>query len=262
MRVAAIVESRMTSRRLPGKNLKPILGRPMVSRLMERLRRSALIDVVCLATSVDASDAPLETVAKAEGVACHRGSLEDVLDRVLAAARSVEADAIVEITGDCPLADPGIIDAAIRRYQRGDVDYVINVLDRLTFPVGFDVQVYGVSLLAEVARLASDPGDRVDVTPFIYHHADRYRVLNLLAPPELDRPQYRLCVDYPEDFEVVTAVYEALYPRTPAFTAFDMMAFLDAHPQIARRNTGREDAFGIPASVGPVHHEVMTLHAS
>lgn len=262
MRIAAIVESRMSSRRLPGKNLRPILGRPMVARLMERLRRVALVDVVCLATSTDESDAPLEAVARQEGVACHRGSLDDVLDRVLAAARSIGADVIVEITGDCPLADPGIVDAAIRRFLRGDVDYVINVLDRLTFPVGFDVQVYGVSLLAEAARLATDPGDRVDVTPFIYHHADRYRVLNLLAPPELDRPQYRLCVDYPEDFEVVTAIYEALYPQCPAFTAGDMMEFLDAHPEIARRNTRREDAFGIPSSVGPVCHEVLTLHAA
>jgi spore coat polysaccharide biosynthesis protein SpsF len=261
MRIAAIVESRMTSRRLPGKNLRPILGRPMVARLMERLRRVALIDVVCLATSTDESDAPLVAVARQEGAACHRGSLDDVLGRVLAAAQSVGADAIVEITGDCPLADPGIIDAAIRRYQSGDVDYVINVLDRRTFPDGFDVQVYGVPLLAEVARLTADPTDRVDVTPYIYHHADRYRVLNLLAPPELDRPQYRLSVDYLEDFEVVTAIYEALYPRDPAFTAFDIMALLDAHPGIARRNAWRAEALGFPTSVGPVRHEVMALHA-
>jgi spore coat polysaccharide biosynthesis protein SpsF len=262
MRIAAIVESRMTSRRLPGKSLKPILGRPMVSRLIERLRRSRLMHEVCLATSLDPTDTPLEEVARGEGIACYRGSLEDVLDRVLCAAKSVQADVIVEVTGDCPLADPGIIDAAIRRYQQGDLDYLINVLDRLTFSVGFDVQVYAVALLEEVARLASDPSDRTDVTPFIYHHADRYRVLNLLAPPELERPQYRLCVDYPEDFEVVSAIYEALYPLDPGFTAFEIVAFLDRHPEIARRNTARRDAFGIPSSLGPVRHEVMSLHVA
>jgi spore coat polysaccharide biosynthesis protein SpsF len=100
------------------------------------------------------------------------------------------------------------------------------------------------------------------VTPFIYHHADRYRVLNLLAPPELERPQYRLCVDYPEDFEVVSAIYEALYPLDPGFTAFEIVAFLDRHPEIARRNTARRDAFGIPSSLGPVRHEVMSLHVA
>ncbi len=262
MRVAAIVESRMGSRRLPGKTLRPLLGRPMVCRLIERVRRAALVDVVCLATSVDPSDVPLEELARGEGVACYRGSLEDVLGRTVGAARSVQADLIVEITGDCPLVDPGIVDAAVRRYGQGDADYLINVLDRLSFPIGFDVQVYSRSLLEEVEGLATDPDDRANVTPYIYHHPERYRVVNLLAPPALDRPGYRLCVDYPEDFAVIAAIYEALYPQNPAFTAYDIVAFLDRHPTLARQNTLREDAFVFPSSGGRARHEVLSLHAS
>jgi spore coat polysaccharide biosynthesis protein SpsF len=258
-KVVALVESRMTSRRLPGKNFKPILGRPMLSRLLERLRRARSLDAICLATSVDPSDAVLEELARGEGIACHRGSLEDVLDRVLGAARSVNADVIVEITGDCPLVDPQVVDAAVARYLRGDVDYVANVLNRLTFPIGFDVQVYGVSLLAEIAGLTSDPDDRVNVTPFIYHHPERYRLLNLQAPPALARPFYRLCVDHPEDFELITAVYESLYPHNPAFTGADVIAFLDQHPQLAGKNNTRPDAFECPQVPGELRQEVLAL---
>jgi spore coat polysaccharide biosynthesis protein SpsF len=260
-RVVALVESRMTSRRLPGKNFKPILGRPMLARLLERLRRARSVDAICLATSVDPSDAVLEELAHGEGIACHRGSLEDVLDRVLGAARSVNGDVIVEITGDCPLVDPQVIDAAVARYLRGDADYVANVLNRLTFPIGFDVQIYGVPLLAETATLTSDPEDRVNVTPYIYHHPERYRLLNLQAPPELARPFYRLCVDHPEDFEVITAVYEALYPRNPAFSGRDVIAFLDQHPELVGRNNQRPDAFECPQVPGPLREEVLALHA-
>jgi len=261
MRVAAIIESRMTSRRLPGKNLRPIAGRPMLGRLIDRLKRAQTLDVICLATSVDPSDAPLEDFARSEGIARHRGSLEDVLDRVLSAAKSVRADLLVEVTGDCPLMDPGIIDAAVRRFQHGGVDYLINVLDKLSFPIGFDVQVYPVALLEEVARLTQDPEDRVNVTPFIYHNADRYRVVNLLAPPALDRPGYRLCVDYPEDFAIVSAIYEALLPVKPDFTAFDIVAFLDAHPELAAMNTALPGAFGFPVSRGGARHERLEIHA-
>lgn len=262
MKIAAIVESRLTSRRLPGKNLMPMLGRPMLGRLFDRLKCAKTVDVICLATSLDESDTPLAEFASAEGVACHRGSLEDVLDRVLSAARSTGADLIVEVTGDCPLIDPGIIDAAVRRYLEGGVDYLVNVLDRLSFPIGFDVQIYSSKALEDVARLATDPSDRVNVTPYFYHNADRYRVINLLAPPELDRPRYRLCVDYPEDFALVSAIHEALLPRNPAFTAFDIVRWLDARPDVAAMNIGVPNAFGAPVSKGSIRHETLCIHGS
>jgi spore coat polysaccharide biosynthesis protein SpsF len=259
MRVGAIVESRMTSTRLPGKNLKAILGRPMLERLLERLKRCRLVDVVCVATSDQAPDDPLQQLAERAGVTCYRGSLDDVLGRTLSAAQSVRADVIVEISGDCPLIDPGIVDAAVRRYLRGNVDYLVNVLDRLTFPIGFDVQVFGVKLLDEVSRLTSDAYDRTHVTPYFYRHAQSYRVVNLLAPERLDRPRYRLCVDYPEDLELVSAVYAALHPANPAFDAFDVVGFLDAHAELAALNTTRPDAFTFPTSSGGVRHEVLEL---
>lgn len=260
MKVAAIIESRMSSTRLPGKNLKPILGRPMLSRLLERLKRSRLIDVICLATSVDPADAPLEELAGGEGLACYRGSLEDVLHRTLGAANSVGADVIVEITGDCPLIDPAIIDAAIRRYKKQDVDYVCNVLDRLSFPIGFDVQVYSTALLSEVDGLATEEYDRANVTPYVYHHPERYRLLNLLAPPELDRPRYRLCVDYVDDFNLVTTIFETLYPADSGFTAFDIVRFLDENPVLAQSNIGRDDAFEFPSSGDQARQEVVTFN--
>ncbi len=258
-RIVAVVESRMSSTRLPGKNLKPILGRPMVSRLLERVKQSAAVNVICLATSRDPSDDPLEAVARAEGVACYRGSLEDVLSRTLEAAQSVHGDVIVEITGDCPLIDPSIIDAMLSRYLKGGFDYVANVLDHLSFPIGLDVQLFAVDLLAKINRLTNRPYDRANVTPFIYQNPQRYRLLNLYAPPGLHRPQYRLCVDYPQDFDVVTTIYETLYPQNPHFDASDMIQLLDARPDLARHNTSREDAFLFPTSGGAATQDMLSV---
>ena len=250
----------MSSSRLPGKALKPLYGRPMVTWLMERLQRCRTVDVVCLATSSQDDDDPLERTANDAGIECYRGPLDDVLGRVLGAAKSVEADLIVEMTGDCPLADPAIVDAAVERYLRGGYDYLINLLDGFTFPNGFDIQVYSVELLEEVSRLANDPQDRVDVTPYIYHNADRYRCLNLLAPEALDRPRYRLCVDHEEDFEAVSRIFEALHPAKPEFNAFDIVRFLDERPDLASMNTNGEDAYLHPSSRGGhVDREVLQV---
>lgn len=260
-RVVALVESRMASTRLPGKNLLSILGKPMLARLLERLKRCRMVDELCVATTRDAADDALEALARAEGVACYRGSVDDVLERTLHAATALGADVIVEITGDCPLIDPAIIDAAVRRYLRGGVDYVANVLDRLSFPVGFDVQVYSRVALAEVSDLTDDPFDRGNVTPFFYRNPQRYRLLNLFAPPALDRP-YLLCVDYPADFEVVTAVYEALYPRRAAFDAFEIIGFLDDHKDLARRNA-RSVPIDYPHSTdASAAQEELSFHAA
>jgi spore coat polysaccharide biosynthesis protein SpsF len=258
MRVVATVRSRMSSSRLPGKHLKPILGQPMARRLLERLKRCQKVDAVCLATSAEPPDDVLEEIAGTEGVACYRGSLDDVLGRLIGAAQSLDADIVADITGDCPLIDPGIVDAAVTRYLTGGCDYLTNVLDVLSFPIGFDVQLYSAGLLREVSRLTSDPYDRGNVSPFIYRNPQRYRLLNLRAPENLDRPRYRLCVDYQEDLDLVREIYEALYPVRADFDADDIVRFLDSRPELTARNTTRPDSFVFPQAGGAAKQEVMS----
>ncbi|MFP6757438.1 MAG: NTP transferase domain-containing protein, partial [Alphaproteobacteria bacterium] len=122
MTAAIIVEARMGSTRLPGKHMRPLSGRPMIARLLERLKRSRAA-TICLATTTRTEDDLLEAWAREAGVSCHRGAVNDVLGRVLGAARHCGVDVIAEITGDCPLADPALIDQAIHRHAKGDADY-------------------------------------------------------------------------------------------------------------------------------------------
>lgn len=259
MRIGAFVESRFSSRRLPGKNAKPILGQPMLSRLLERLKQSRLVDVVCVATSDETSDDLIEEIALHSGASCCRGSLDDVLLRVLNAAKSNNVDVIVEITGDCPLVDAKIVDATVKRYLKGDFDYVTNILDRLTFPIGFDVQVFSTKVLEQVSKLTEDPMDRSNVTSYIYHHSDQFKLLNLFAPAKLDRPKYRLCVDYPEDFSVISQIYESLYPANKYFSCYDIVSFLDDNLELSRKNTNGENLFEFPTSNGRARQEEMDI---
>ena len=259
MTAAIIVEARMGSTRLPGKHMRPLRGRPMIARLLERLKRSRAAATICLATTTRSEDDLLEAWAREAGVVCHRGAVDDVLGRVLGAARQCGAEVIAEITGDCPLADPALIDQAIRRYAKGDADYVANILDRLTYPIGLDVQVYGVDLLAEVDRLCLDPAQRVDVTPYIYGHGDRYRLVNMDAPPQLCRPRYRLCVDFADDLAMIAEIYDALYPAKEDFDTGEIVALLDRRPDLVACNASVSDPFACPESGGAAIHELMPL---
>jgi spore coat polysaccharide biosynthesis protein SpsF len=231
-RIVATIEARMTSSRLPGKVLMPIGGVPALGMMVERLQRSQTITGICLATTTNADDDPLAALAREVGIDCHRGSEPDVLGRVLDAADSVAADVIVETTGDCPMIDPGLLDACVLAYLADDVHYCSNSLTP-GLPDGLDVQVFSTALLREVAAATDDPADREHVSLYIYEHPERYRIRNVTAPASVRRPDWRWTVDTEDDLAFVRTVVDALGRDV---TARDAVRWLDDHPEVVARN--------------------------
>ena len=229
--IVATIEARMGSSRLPGKVLMPILGKPALAHLIERLQRARRIDQIVLATTVNSADDALEELSRSMGVGVYRGSEDDVLDRVMRAAGSVQADDIVEITGDCTLLCPQVIDHAIEIYLREDVDIVSNTW-KPSYPQGIDVQVYSFRLLADVAQRVSDPVYREHVSLYFYEHPELYCIHLFEAPSEFRAPDWRFQLDYPEDLEFIRSVYGELYPENPEFSLHDIFALLARKPEL------------------------------
>ncbi len=232
----------MTSTRLPGKVLAEAEGQPMLALMIERLQFAPTLDQIVIATTTNAADDPIEALACKLGVGCWRGSEDDVLQRVLDAARAYDAEVIVELTGDCPLIDPKVVDGAIREYRAVGADYVSNVLTR-SYPIGMDTQVFATDVLADVARRTTDPTDREHVSLYIYRHPEIYSLANVSAPREEARPELRLTLDTAEDLAVIRAVFAALRRVAKDFTVGDAIAFLDAHPGIAALNSAIEHRY-------------------
>ncbi|MHB1328390.1 MAG: cytidylyltransferase domain-containing protein [Gemmatimonadales bacterium] len=231
MKTVITVEARMRSTRLPGKVLRPILSQPMLALMIERLRRVRLADEIVVATTVHEADEPIVALAEALGVGCYRGSEDDVLSRVLGAATEAGAELVVETTADCPLIDPGVIDQVIQTFITNDVDYCANVLSP-TYPRGMDVQVFPTAVLADVAAQTNDPDDREHVSLYIYQHPDQYRLLNVASGLDPAVASLRLTVDTPEDYELVSRIYQELYPIERRFTLHDILALLARYPEM------------------------------
>jgi spore coat polysaccharide biosynthesis protein SpsF len=211
-RVVASIEARMGSSRLPGKALMDVNGEPALKRVVNRLRRCKTLDDVIVATSTSAADDPLAEWCEHNDIRCHRGSEDDVLQRVVDAHRAALSDIVVEITGDCVLTDPAILDLGVETFFAHDADVVTNCGSVLTWPMGVYVQVFPLVLLEEVARTVHDSAVREHVSLYFYEHPERYRAINLLAPAPWRAPDYRLQLDYPEDLMFITEVYRALEP--------------------------------------------------
>ena len=236
MKIVSTIEARMSSTRLPGKTLNEIVGKPMLELLIERLKRAKKVAEIVVATTAEPEDEFITRLAERIGVKWFRGSSEDVLDRVLQAAKAHQADIIVEMTGDNPLLEPQLVDEAIDIYLNGDYDYVSNAIKE-TYPDGLNVQVFSVAMLDEVARTTNDPADRENVSLYIYEHPEKYRLFNMEAPPEYRYPEYRWTVDTDEDFQFAGAIYENLYYQKPDFSIADIMQLLKEKPELLKINT-------------------------
>ena len=206
MKVVIIVQARMSSRRVPGKVLKPIAGRPMLQWVMECMAASKEADGLLLATSDDPSDDAVEAYAKENDWPCFRGPLDDVAGRYLLAAEHVQADGIVRISGDSPILPYALIDRAIAMFREGNCDLVTNVKIR-SYPKGASVEVFTPDILRKMIANLDSAEDREHVTPWLYRQED-VRIRDFVHDPIIGTE--RLMVDTPEDFEVINRVLESL----------------------------------------------------
>ncbi len=235
MSTVIIAQARMTSTRLPGKVLKPVLGKPLLTYFIERLRRVTLADQVLIATTINASDETIVDWCRTLGVAFTRGAEYDVLSRYYDAAVVTGADTIVRVTSDCPLIDPALVDDCIRFFHENAsrFDYISNSQEK-SYPLGMSVEVFSFRSLQEAYAEGTAEADREHVTPFLYMHPERYRIGRLGSPRNLS--EYRLTLDTPEDLELITRIIEALYPLKPEFNLADIVELLTMHNDWPRIN--------------------------
>jgi spore coat polysaccharide biosynthesis protein SpsF len=238
-KIVATIEARMTSSRLPGKVLLPLAQKPALERMIERVIRSQYIDDIVIATTTNKSDD--EIIKLCESINCKyfRGSEEDVLLRVLNSAKSVHADIIVELTGDCPLIDPNQMDEMIKFYFEKKVEYANNRLIE-GLPDGFDIQVFSTNDLERVEKSTNDPIDRVHVSSYFYRTNHEFKIgyKELSKNDELYWPDLAVTLDEKEDYYLISNIFENLYYKNPNFSAVDIIRYLRKNKNIVKLNKG------------------------
>ncbi len=234
MKIAAIIQARTGSTRLPGKVFMDLAGEPMLVRVVNRLGRAVTLNSIIVATTVEPSDDRIAELCAAHVWPCFRGSQDDVLDRYYRAAVVHKVDVIVRITSDCPLIEPAIVDRVVEEFMthRTEADYVSNTLAPRTFPRGLDTEVTSFEALKRAWNEAAEPPQREHVTLYIYEHPEIFNIRKLTN--DIDYSYMRWTVDTKEDLEFVRRIYEHF--AHDRFSWQQVLAVLKQHPEWLRIN--------------------------
>ncbi len=231
MKTLAIIQARMGSTRFPDKVMRTINGIPMIELLLNRLKLAKNIDQIVLATSDDSRNKTLVDHVNKLGFYVFQGSENDVLGRYYYAAIPHKPDVIVRITGDCPLIDPKVVDEVLEDFFSANVDYQSNISPP-TYPDGLDTEVFTFAALELAQNEATEEREREHVTPYI-RESGKFSMKNSAYMDDLS--DERWTVDEPEDFEVITNVFEHFHPHYD-FSWLDVLELRQNSPHLFAAN--------------------------
>lgn len=235
MKIGVIIQARTGSTRLPNKVLMNIEGKTVLEHVVNRVKKSKLIDEIIIATTIKQEDSIIELESKKYDVKIFRGSEEDVLSRYYYAAKENNLEAIVRITSDCPLIDAKLIDKFIECYKINKYELISNagaIPQNRTYPRGLDIELFSFKVLEDAFFNAKEEYQREHVTPYIYEVSKSI----FYYKNDIDYSDYRLTLDTRDDFKLISEIYKILYKGKHNFYMEDIINLLKENPYMSKIN--------------------------
>ena len=236
-KVVLIIQARMSSTRLPGKSMMPLADKPLVYRMVERLKNCKKIDEIVIATSDQPEDQVLLELAKVLQVSYFQGNLLDVRNRYLKAAEQFQADFIIRIPADNPMPDSNEIDKLIEFHLEHNPSGFSSNLAQVNnsgYLDGIGAEIFSTKLLQESLARSSSETVKEHVHRNFFDYSTQTPVdsswcpiASPKAPAELRRPDIILDVNTMDDYTKIKRIYDHLYPQNPNFTTVDVINFID-----------------------------------
>jgi spore coat polysaccharide biosynthesis protein SpsF (cytidylyltransferase family) len=175
--VLCIIQARHSSKRLPGKVLKKILGTTVLKRVINQVKKSKKISKIIVGTSKHKTDKKIINYCKKNKIYCISGSLNNVFKRFYSIIVEEDCKSFVRISADSPLIDPSLIDRAVTLFNKNRYDIVTNVFPR-TFPKGFSVEVVNSKLILDSLLRIKKKRHQEHLTSYFYENYKNFKIKN------------------------------------------------------------------------------------
>lgn len=235
MKIIGVIQARMNSQRLPGKVMMSLLGRPVLWHIYNRLKYCKNLDQIVISTGEYSNNKEIIDYATRTQIPFFEGSEKDLIDRLYKTALHFKASAIIRITADCPLIDPFVVDDLIKtHFDNQQYDIITNCKIR-TFPHGLDVELYTIDSLKTMWTEIRQPEIREWFPFFIEKNPSLFKVYNVKNDKNLSHLRWTL--DYPEDYRLITKIYDSLFKEGNIFTTKDILELYEKDPQLEQINS-------------------------
>ena len=234
MKIVTVIQSRMGSRRLPGKAMIKIGKKPALQQVLDRLRPSKYIKEIYLATTKNPKDDALEHWAIKNNIKCFRGSETDVLNSYYQIVNKTKSDGIVRITGDCPLIDCQIVDQVLKTFIEGDFDCVTNA-HPATYPDGLDVEIFSRLAINKTWREAKSDFEHEHINVYIYEHPKLFKIKAVNSKKDLSK--YRWTLDTLDDLRLLKLIFGECEKSKIYCHMEDILKILKKHPNWKKINS-------------------------
>lgn len=230
MKIGFLITGRMKSTRLPKKLTLKINDKEIIRHMIDRLKESDILDEIIICTSTNPQDQILAQIAEEENIQCFLGDEDDVIQRLYDASLKFNLDYALNITADCPLVSIEYINKIVDTYRESNADF-IRTLD---LPHGFFS--YGIKIDAMKKVCEIKKSKDTEVWGRYITDTGLFKVVDIDIPPELQRKDYRLTLDYPEDFEFFKKIYSHFGADTYKTSMYDIIRYLDENPDVVKIN--------------------------
>lgn len=229
MKTGFLITARLKSTRLPNKLILKLNGRQVIRHMIDHLKLSGILDCIIICTSTNPQDKLLKRIAKEEGIEYFLGDEEDVILRLYNSSKKFDLDYAVNITADSPLVSIEYIEKIVEKYKETKAD-LIRCLD---LPHG--LYSYGLKIAAMRKVCEIKKGKETEVWGRYFTDTELFNVVDLKIPKEHQR-NYRLTLDYSDDFKFFKALYNHFGDNTYKISVSDIIKYLDENPHIVEIN--------------------------